>query len=236
MQIWEKKAITVSPLLNSFSKSHCMIPTPIKLKENKFRVFYGSRNKGGISNIFYIDVLMQNNQIKILKRKSKPCFTNGKLGSFDDNGVLPSSVIRVGKKIFLYYIGWRPGGTTRFSLIAGLAISNDQGLTFKRYSKAPILKTNNKEPYSILTAPTVLKIKNNLYYMWYVSGTTWKNKNLPNYDIKLAKSKDLKNWKQTGLTCIKLKKNERAVARPYVIYEKGKFKMWYCYEKKTRTR
>ena len=32
-----------------------------------------------------------------------------------------------------------------------------------------------------------------------------KNKNL-NYDIKLAKSKDLKNWKQTGLTCIKLKK------------------------------
>ena len=56
--------------------------------------------------------------------------------------------------------------------------------------------------------------------MWYVSGITWKNSNLPNYNIKLAKSKDLKNWEQTGLACIKLKKGERAVARPFVIYEK----------------
>ena len=31
----------------------------------------------------------------------------------------------------------------------------------------------------------------------------------------------------------KLKKGERAVARPFVVYEKKLFKMWYCYEKKT---
>ena len=68
--------------------------------------------------------------------------------------------------------------------------------------------------------------------MWYVSCNEWKNKDLPYYDIKFATSKNLTEWKQTGISCIKLRKGERAVARPFVIYEKNLFKMWYCYEKK----
>ena len=120
--------------------------------------------------------------------------------------------------------------TTRYSLIAGLAKSKNLRF-FKRVSKSPILNLNNKEPYQILTAPTVIK-KNNKYYMWYVSCKKWKNKDFPYYDIKLAISKDLLKWNQSGISCIKLKKNERAVARPFVIYEKKLFKMWYCYEKK----
>ena len=67
--------------------------------------------------------------------------------------------------------------------------------------------------------------------MWYVSCNQWKNRDFPLYDIKFAVSKDLENWDQTGITCIKLKKNERAVARPFVIFENDIFKMWYSYEK-----
>ena len=232
MQIWKRLSTFLPSKNNSFSVSHCMLPTPIKIKKNAYRVFYGSRNKKGISRIFFSDVFLKKNSLVIKRKKSKPCLSNGKLGAFDDNGVLPSSIIKIGKKIYLYYIGWRPGGTTRYSLIAGLAISSNQGKNFKRYSNAPILKTNNKEPYSILTAPSVLEIKKNLYYMWYVSGIDWKNKDYPKYNIKLAKSYNLKNWKQTGKVCINLKKSERAVARPFVIFENKKFKMWYCYEKK----
>ena len=40
--------------------------------------------------------------------------------------------------------------------MSGLAISKDNGNNF-RFSKAPILKLTDKEPYSILTAPYVLK-------------------------------------------------------------------------------
>ena len=61
--------------------------------------------------------------------------------------------------------------------------------------------------------------------MWYVSCNKWLNKDLPIYDIKFAKSKNLIDWEQTGKVCIKLKKNERAVARPFVIKENNKFKM-----------
>ena len=67
--------------------------------------------------------------------------------------------------------------------------------------------------------------------MWYVSCNKWKNKDFPIYDIKFATSKNLMEWNQTGLTCISLKKGERAIARPFVIFENNLFKMWYCYEK-----
>ena len=68
--------------------------------------------------------------------------------------------------------------------------------------------------------------------MWYVSGIKWKNKNYPLYDIKFATSKNGINWFQTKKTCLKLKRNERALARPFVIFKNNKFHMWYSYEKK----
>ena len=215
---------------NSWSLTHCMIPTVFKINNNKIRIFFGSRNKKNVSSIGFADFYYAKNKFEIIKYSKKPVLTAGLLGSFDDNGVLPSCVIKKNKLFYLFYIGWRPSVTTRYSLIAGLAKSKNLD-TFKRVSKSPILNLNDKEPYQILTAPTVIK-KDKEYYMWYVSCNEWKNKDLPYYDIKFATSKNLTEWKQTGISCIKLKKGERAVARPFVIYEKNIFKMWYCYEKK----
>ena len=42
--------------------------------------------------------------------------------------------------------------------------------------------------------------------MWYVSCNEWVNKDYPKYDIKLAVSRDGKNWSQDGSTSIKLRK------------------------------
>lgn len=215
-----------------WSLSHCMLPTVIKLNSNKIRIFYGSRNIKNISSIGFVDISYKKKKFEVIKYSKKPILAPGLLGSFDDNGVLPSCIIKKKKLFYLFYIGWRPSVTTRYSLIAGLAISKDLN-RFKRLSRSPILNLNNEEPYQILTAPTVIR-KNREYYMWYVSCNKWKNKNLPFYDIKFAKSKNLKDWDQTGISCIKLKRGERAVARPFVMYEKNVFKMWYCYEKKTK--
>ena len=113
---------------------------------------------------------------KIVYEHKKPVLSPGKLGSFDDNGVVPSSIVRHGKKIYLYYIGWKPQSTTRYSLITGLAISNNSGFSFKRYSKAPILNLSDKIPlyeikfnFSInvsIIKPVIIQIKiylNSLY-------------------------------------------------------------------------
>lgn len=207
-----------------------MVPTVINLSKNKVRIFFGSRNKKNISSIGFVDLRYENDKFTIIKRSNKPVLSAGLRGCFDDNGVLPSSIIKKNGYYFLFYIGWRPSVTTRYSLIAGLAKSKNL-YKFKRVSKSPILNTNNKEPYQILTAPNVIKTHNR-YFMWYVSCNKWKNKDIPYYDVKFATSKNLIDWHQTGIICIKLKKNERAIARPFVIYENKQFKMWYCYEKK----
>ena len=45
----------------------------------------------------------------------KPVIDLGNLGTFDDNGMMPCSVVRKGKSIMLYYVGWNPRSTVRFS-------------------------------------------------------------------------------------------------------------------------
>jgi hypothetical protein len=72
---------------------------------------------------------------------------------------------------------------------------------------------------------------NGEYRMYYVSGTEWIHKDLPRYNIKLARSKDGKNWSRDGHICIDFKdNNENALARPYVIYEDDIWKMWFSYK------
>ena len=123
-----------------------------------FIEFFCGRNIKNQSLIGYFDIDLK--YPKILNISKKPVLELGSLGAFDDNGVTASCPVRISKnKIYLYYIGWKPKSTTRYSLMTGLAISNNNGKTFKRFSKAPILKLTNREPYSILTAPFVLKEK-----------------------------------------------------------------------------
>ncbi|MDC1153787.1 hypothetical protein OAT05_00710 [Candidatus Pelagibacter sp.] len=227
-QVWLEKGIIFKNLNLNWSKTHAMLPTPLKLNSDIYRIFFGTRNKKNQSSIGFIDYNLRT--FKVINKSTSPILEKGGLGTFDDNGVLPSSLIKYKKKIYLFYIGWKPGSTTRYSLIAGLSFSKDLKSKFKKYQESPILYCNKNEPYSILTAPSVYK-ENKFFYMWYVSCNKWINKDLPTYDIKFAKSKNLVDWIQTGKVCIKLKKNERAVARPFVIKERKIFKMWYSYEK-----
>ena len=228
---WKKKGLIISPGQFNLKwwRSYGMDPCTLRIKDDTYRVFFCGRNNKNISIIGYLDYHIKKFKIKKLSRK--PVLEPGELGAFDDNGVTASCLVRQKKEIFLYYIGWKPRSTTRYSLMTGLAISKNNGKSFKRYSRAPILKLTNGEPFSIVTAPFVMKVKKN-GYMWYVSCNEWVNKDYPKYDIKLAISKDGKNWHQNGTTSIKLKVGERAVARPSVLLEDGKYKMWFCYEKK----
>ena len=112
--------------------------------------FFCGRDNKNVSNIGFVDYDLS--KFKVVKISKQPVLKPGSLGSFDDNGVTASCALRINSKIYLYYIGWKP---KLYSLMSGLAISKDNGNNF--FSKAPILKLTDKEPYSILTAPYVLK-------------------------------------------------------------------------------
>ncbi len=231
--IWEKKGLIIknNPKLD-WSLTHAMIPTPEDLGNGIYKIYYSGRNKENQSHIGWAIVDL-NNSIKVIEYSEKPILLPGRLGCFDDNGVTPSCVLNLNdSEKALYYIGWNPGSTVRMHLFGGLALSIDGGKSFKRYSEAPIIERSKTDPF-LNTAPFVVKINSNEFRMYYVSGQEWKHKDLPRYNIKIAFSNDGKNWIRDGKVCIDFKDdNENALARPYVIFENGVWKMWFAYKGK----
>jgi len=227
---WLKKGLIFEPAGQfDWLITHAMIPTADRIGEDLYRIYFSGRDKLNRSLIGYVEINI-NNPKNILYITEKPVLELGALGCFDDNGVTPSWIVNYNGKKYLYYIGWNKGATVRMGLVAGLAISNDGGKSFERFSKAPILERKPIDPYSLNTAPCVL-IENGIWRMWYVSGVEWVNKDTPRYNIKYAESVDGINWDRKGVVCIDFKsKDENALARPCVIKENGIYKMWYSYK------
>ena len=228
---WKKigQIITPEKVNRKWMKTHAMDPTVDFLYDDIFRIYFCGRNENNQSLIGYVDIDI-NDPFKIIESPEEPILGLGTLGAFDDNGVTASCIINHNGEKYLYYIGWKPRSTTRFGLMTGLAISKDNGNTFSRYSRAPILSLTDREPYSILTAPYVIKDKDE-WMMWYVSCEGWVHADLPKYNIKLATSRDGINWVQDAIVCLDFKdENETALARPCILKEDGIFKMWLSYK------
>ena len=228
---WRKLGLIFEPrtVNRDWMITHAMDPTVDHVIGDIFRIYFCGRNEQNQSLIGFVEIDIKNPN-HILQSPVKPVLGLGELGAFDDNGVTASWIVNVGTKKYLYYIGWKPKSTTRFSLMTGLAISEDGGNTFNRYSRAPILNLTDKEPFSILTAPCVLKFGNK-WKMWYVSCVDWLHPDLPRYNIKYAISDDGIRWEQDGQVCIDfMSENETALARPSVLFENEIYRMWYSFK------
>lgn len=222
---WKKYGLILRPNKNLWwMQSHAMMPTLMHMHGSKYKIFFASRNKLNQSHIGYAVIDLEH-PTKNIEYSNDPVLRPGRLGAFDDNGVLASCILKERDEIFLYYVGFKPGGTTRMDLFGGLAISEDSGITFNRWSEAPIIERTKINPF-INTAPWVLR-DGNKYRMYFVAGCEWLHKDLPRYKIQIATSLDGKVWHQTGQTAVDFENNENALARPYVTYENRIFSMWF---------
>lgn len=226
---WRKQGLIIKPNATlPWAQTHCMIPTPEKLESGLVKVYFSGRDKYNRSNIGHAIVDLADNG-KVLDYTSKPDLCPGELGCFDDNGVTPSCVRKFGNKLHLYYIGWNPGSTVRMHLFGGLAISEDSGQSFQRWSRAPIIERCKSDPF-LNTAPWVVEADSG-YRMYYVGGCGWRHKDLPRYNIKVATSENGLHWHRDGRVCIDFRDDaENALARPYVFYEDGRWKMWFSHK------
>ena len=213
-----------------WNKSHAQVPVCFKKSGDVWRIFYASRDEDNKSSTAYIDVEAGNPK-NILNESSMPILTHGKLGAFDDCGVMPSTLIRVDDKIYMYYIGWSVRKTIPYHNSIGLAFSEDNGGSFKRYAEGPIVSQSMKEPY--FTGTSWVTKNNDSWNMWYLSCTGWKrinNKSEPFYHIKRATSNDGIHWERRGEVAIDYKNSsEAAIANACVINIGNIYKMWYCY-------
>lgn len=216
------------------TKNYGSIPFAFKMEDDNFRIFFSQRNDKGQSYPVFIDAEIKNGDIKLTSDVYKIKLDLGKIGTFDDNGIMPSSVVRHNGLLYLYYIGWSPQSTVSYQLTIGLAISKDDGLSFEKYSEGPILNRDIEEPF-FNTAPYVIKDEN-LWRMWYVSSTGWithKDKTEPLYRIKTASSKDGIKWDRHENICIDYNNNTgvESIGRPCVLKNKNIYEMYFSHRK-----
>ncbi|MES1219058.1 MAG: hypothetical protein ABUT20_26360 [Bacteroidota bacterium] len=209
--------------------SHAAVPTAMILPGGDIRIFFAPRNSKGQSIPTFIDV-KGDNPSEILNVHDKPILELGKLGAFDDSGIMPCSVTKYNDQIYLYYVGWNPGVSVPYRNAIGMALSNDGGLTFERMFEGPVVDRNTLEPY-FTASPCVFK-DDETWHMWYASSTGFaivNGKPEPLYVIKYASSSNGIEWMRENITCIYPLSPFEANARPSVIKEDNVFKMWFTF-------
>jgi len=213
---------------NYWSISHAQIPSALRLDDQILRIFFGTRDICNRTVTAFIDV-EADSPGEIINEGKKPALDLGDIGSFDDCGAMPSWPIKKDGIVYMFYTGWNLSTTVPYRNSIGLAISEDNGVSFKKPYPGPILDRSPYEPFFCAT-PCVI-IENKIWRMWYLSCVKWKiykDRAEPSYNIKYAESKDGITWYREGITCIDFKSiDEGAIARPSVLKENGIYKMWY---------
>ncbi len=231
---WQKKGLIFAPTGEySWSQTHAQVPVVDYIKnDNLIRVYFATRNQNNQSVISYIEVDPKNPN-NILYVHSKPILSLGRVGTFDDSGVMPSWIINVGDKKYLYYIGWNVRNTIPYHNSIGLAISEDDGKTFKRFSEGPLWDRNYIEPY--FSASTCVLKEGKRWRSWYLSCTEFREINgkvEPRYHIKYAESKNGIDWIREGKIAIDyLSDQEAGLVKASVVKNKDYYEMWYSYRK-----
>lgn len=229
--IWNKLGLIHFPSETiNWAQDTMLQPTPLLLDDDIIRVFTGMRDKEGRSRVGYID-LCAKNPLKILNVSKRPCLDLGDPGMFDDNGVVPCAVVHHEDEFRLYYAGYNLCKNIRFTVFSGLAISRDNGLSFKRLKRTPILERTNDEPLFRVIHSVINH--NGDYKVWYGSGSSFsqgQSKTLPVYNVKSMDSSDGLIFPETNTVSVDIKDKEHRIGRPYVLkLDESKYIMFYGY-------
>jgi hypothetical protein len=230
-QTWVKKGLIYKPAgQHWWNRTHASVPTVDATDQKIWRIYFGTRDDMNRNRISFIDV-EAGNPLNVLYEHNDPVLDLGRLGTFDDCGVMPSWILDHGGKKYLYYIGWTVRSTIPYHNSIGLAISNDGGRTFERFSDGPLFGETHLEPF--FSGTSCVLIEEGVWKNWYLSCTGWANvdgKAEPRYHIKYAESTDGINWDRRGIVAIDYKSSSEAgLVRASVLKEGELHRMWYSY-------
>lgn len=227
---WLKKGLINldSCLGQGWRFSHAAVPSPILL-DDCIRVYVNFFDEKRIARVGYVDLDI-NNPSKVIDFSKEPLLDLGAPGTFDQDGVLQCSVVKLSdSQYYMYYVGFEVENKIRYRLLSGLAISNDGGKTFNRAKQTPILERTDKELF-FRGGPFVVRDKDK-FRLWYVAGSTWitlNDKEMPVYTLNYQESIDGIHWQDEGEIIIDPRNNdEYGFGRPYYFISNGKHYLFY---------
>jgi len=226
---WRKMGrIYVPDGSKAWAKKYAFPPTPYFLNDEVIRMYVAFCDENIVGRIGYVDILADNPS-EILQVSDEPVLDIGSPGAFDENGILPTSVVEVAGKLYLYYVGYQLGMKVRYYQFEGLAISEDGGNSFRRRLRVPVIDRSDSELLNRTSA--FVRQRNGRFQMWYVGGSEWtvvNGKPLPMYNIKYLESADGITWGAEGRICIDYQnEDEHAFGKPFMIDDGGIQKMFY---------
>lgn len=212
-------------------------PFAIDVSDEVFRVYFNTRPSKSINgkNISYpAFVEFEKLNFNIVRVSTDPLLDLGIKGDFDEFGIMCGSVIKIKELYYMYYVGWTRLISVPYNWAIGLATSID-GVSFKRYSKGPIIGPSYNEPFLQAGCSSIIK-ENDTYLLFYTSGIKWiecNGKYESVYQIMCASSVDGVNWHRSGLPIIKEVIIDEAQASPSVMYFNNRWNMVFSYRYST---
>ncbi|UHA75429.1 hypothetical protein [Paenibacillus sp. 481] len=197
------------------------------------RVYFSTREQDKdkyLSHIAFVD--FDKHFKEVINVSKDTVIPLGKLGAFDEHGIFPVNIVRYENKVYGYTSGWNRKVSVSVDTGIGLAISNDNGLTFQKLGDGPVLTSSLHEPF--LVGDPFVQIINGVFHMWYIYGVTWKvfdGNTQPDrtYKIGHAVSKDGIEWVKDNKQLIQDRFPDESQALPTVIYFRNKYHMFFCY-------
>lgn len=228
---WNKRGLIYAPDGRlPWARTHAQIPTVDVLDEKRLTVFFSSRDDANRSLIARMEVDAENPSI-IHDVQAEPVLSLGLPGTFDDCGLMPSSVVDWHEMKYLYYIGWNVRNTVPYHNSVGLAVSEDGGRSYHRMFDGPVMDRTAEEPY--FCATTCIRIENGVWRNWYLSCTGWamiEGRMEPRYHLKYAESHDGIHWRREGRVAIDYASPaEGGIVRASVRKDGEFYRMWYSY-------
>lgn len=236
---WEKRGLIFRPSDHALPFDHCEFaqsPQGVSL-DDRVRIFFSTRTRDSsvgkfVSHICYVD--FDHDLQRVLGVSKQPVIDQGGLGCFDEHGIFPLSPLRMGDQIYGYTCGWSRRVSVSVETGIGLAISENNGRSFRRIGTGPILSATLNEPCLVGDA-FVLHCEGK-FVMWYIYGRPWQRFSAgapPDriYKIAMATSDDGIRW---------TKRNEQPLvedmlgptecqALPTVMQVGGRYHLYFCF-------
>lgn len=195
---------------------YAQTPTPLVMQD-RVRVYFAERDEKNKSFIRYVDLDLDD-PTKIIDASPGRVLENGKPGTGDDEGQMPSYAEIDGHNVTLYYSGWNTRNTVPYHNATFIAVSENGGRSFTRKHDGPWLDRIADEPYLRVT-PCKCG-----WRAWYVSGLRWEmiaGKHEPIYVIReLGRQNPIAIPQEYDRECF---------SRPWVLKRGNEWSMYYSY-------
>jgi hypothetical protein len=233
---WSKLGIVYAPNgEKEWAKTHAMVPTPFLLNDETIRVFVTFCDANMTGRTGFVDVDARDPR-RVIQVSESPVLDVGAPGNFDSNGVVACSVTRDPfGRLFLYYGGFELCHDIRYRLLAGVAISEDNGATFTRAKETPALERSDEERF-FRSGPSVM-FDDGVFKMWYCAGSQWEEidgKQMPVYELRYLESTNGVHWGARGRTALALTDaDEHGFGRPWVTRDANGLSMFYSIRRRS---